>query len=1560
MENTNLIKPYEISIWGFQKKRKSLTKEEITEPLLSMRRKQKRDVFKSKIENTTSDYEDFKVINPDGIPSYYDEYKIAIIGSNTMTALSRACEPHFERKTTGENTLTFTLYTKYWDSDACAFVDNPFIKYLTNERVVKLKYEDKWYDFVIKQIVESSDKKSYRYTAKDRFIAELGKNGFNLEFDKELENNQGTITYLANKALEGSAWTVDEKSDLIQQTKVEPLYIGKLNTSITARNLENDELLVIPDGKQILLFYSQLSANSNFVQFLYSEDGYVTDEDRIIISNKHGNPIPNYYIESVTYQQNEDGSFSFVPNFVDSVSYSDRYRGRRIVRQQLSGYDSFLDKYISKYEKNGVEYNCYSESEYVTDELVRDIICNGKDFKNSSGWQAGAKQIISPTMIYSGDNGLDYAQNVTEIDWGKIASEWESEESTIDSDYFAGLKIHFNNKPVFNTGIKNNKEIVKGIVSGEEYMVRIKYYESNAEKGQDGQGLIRPEYSNLILGISEYGYDDNYNYIEKNNYTAQGSWFKDDLEYWNCVLTFNSSITEDELGKKKIGLKVLNDKDICIYEIQLFKLMLDQNGEIIIPGKQIIQSNVLSIYNLYIPGKTIGLKEKEQFIPDYRLSGDEFVLEANGFYPKYDKSFEKIRSIDIKESNRFNILQKLCETFECWVEFNVKHEENGKIWRDRLGRPEKKVRFKQYVGKENFSGFKYGVNLSSMQRTVDSNQIVTKIIVKNNTNEFGKNSFCSIARASENPIKENFILNFDHYIHSGLIDEAQLNRDLYEHPNNQIKINYSTADEEAIVVNTYDRSVCYYHKLAEINSNREALIEELALWKSDKDVVDSDLFIADQIIQEAEEQIAELKQNFQEAYTEISGFMSYISGDYSPKSLELVTLYEAAKSDEACRKICQEIIVLKAKIVEYSKLKEDLDIRQKEVDKKIAQIEESLNKILEEKNELNLEFFEKYSDFIQEGSWISEDYYDDNLYYLDAENVLYGQARPKITYTINVVEISGLPGYEGYKIDIGDRTFMEDTEFFGYVYEDGIKTPYKEKIVVTQIDNSLDEPSKDKITVKNYKNQFEDLFQTITATVQSLQYHEGEYARAAAIVSPDSQINGDSLADAMENNDFNISNSKAKSLQWGKNGFINKNLYRPNEILKMVGGALYLSKDGGDTWGTAITGEGINASYIKTGALDTSIIRITDGANICFGWDKDGLTAYAKKIVDEDNYKKFIPDADNYVRFNKYGLYGKSSGKLADIFGNKQEREEFNSLKKDASFALLWDGLYLNFIDQGIQINKEGFVVSEPIDEGARANRLKIGKIGNDTYGMQLYDIEIDAETGKAKSIPILTQTGDGILIGQEEDENEYLKLSKGSITAHFQHGILKSTDEVGYMIPISVFEDDKTKHSGFIITSEENEEFMFNKFFVADGAGGVRNYSTGLNNNEFSNNFIQIHTLKTITDNGTIYMAPGFLIGSTGSNEYGQKNRAMIYGNAIGGYDVNSGAPVYNENRNRGYLNLSYYSPGIEGMADSNTIVTRIVLDYQGINLSYIKNNTSTTFTFNDTTLTRLAELLK
>jgi hypothetical protein len=70
----------------------------------------------------------------------------------------RANSPKLVSNVNGSNTLTFSLYFRYYDEEAEQFYTNPFLNLLSNERKIKLRHgipgatDTKWYDFVVKNI----------------------------------------------------------------------------------------------------------------------------------------------------------------------------------------------------------------------------------------------------------------------------------------------------------------------------------------------------------------------------------------------------------------------------------------------------------------------------------------------------------------------------------------------------------------------------------------------------------------------------------------------------------------------------------------------------------------------------------------------------------------------------------------------------------------------------------------------------------------------------------------------------------------------------------------------------------------------------------------------------------------------------------------------------------------------------------------------------------------------------------------------------------------------------------------------------------------------------------------------------------------------------------------------------------------------------------------------------------------------------------------------------------------------------------------------------------------
>ena len=104
------------------------------------------------------------------------ERKICVIGTDEMVSLNRALEPVLTRNVNGVKKFTFKMYKRYIDRETGEEVYNPFIDYLINERKIKLKYgvddegNDKWYDFIIKNVNETSTTYLYQFDLEDAIV----------------------------------------------------------------------------------------------------------------------------------------------------------------------------------------------------------------------------------------------------------------------------------------------------------------------------------------------------------------------------------------------------------------------------------------------------------------------------------------------------------------------------------------------------------------------------------------------------------------------------------------------------------------------------------------------------------------------------------------------------------------------------------------------------------------------------------------------------------------------------------------------------------------------------------------------------------------------------------------------------------------------------------------------------------------------------------------------------------------------------------------------------------------------------------------------------------------------------------------------------------------------------------------------------------------------------------------------------------------------------------------------------------------------------------------------
>lgn len=1263
MKNT---RPYEISIW-----------EDRITYVLKEREGENSIEVDDITDRPTSFWEQYSITN-----QYLKERKIAIIGSNTMNNDIMAFEPKFKQEVSGNFSLSFKMAYKYRDEITGKLVDNPYIKFLINERKIKLWYKNKWFDLLIKEVSENSEDYIFKYTANALFINELSKTGNSVELDTELENNVGTITELASKVLDGSGWTVDPESEILHSYNEEQLYEAIIGEDIEAYKIDfstadalSSTPITIKSGSKIYCYFSSLTEEDIDFQILFQEDeekGYEIDDDHIITN------ADNYIIKDFAY---DSEVFARLPDFISSYTFCDK-RGKRTVRKPETKFLPKLGEMVEILkDENDEEVLCYKEEEYVTSSTVETYCLNTSQFLDREYWYELQNE-TKLTMVPSAETN-----NTLQVEFcagGSVLNKSLSSPSILDS---------------FENGIKAGQKFGFSIRVGSEqeaYIPNTLNYEICTYK------LQNEVYTKLDTIFSFTPTEEDFN--DDNLYLASDEEYTNFLRYSFAIESLKT-YTKEELENLKdneilLGLFINSSiaQTISIEEIYLFDYIIDEAGTKMIMPDDIITGFVKTKYYYF---KENDNKEVED-VEDLNLLWPVSYESRKDLIPKFNKDCEKVRTITTSESNRFNIIQDLCELFECWAVFEIQHDERGAIALDENYRPIKKVKFKEYVGDNNYIGFKYGINLKSITREVQSDTIITKMIVKDNSNEFGEDGFCSIARASENPTKTNFLLDFSYYTNQLLLDYNALQADLY-----------STG------LNT--GSVGYIVGLTRANKEKKDLIYEQSNLQLEAIHIEAEITVNEGLLENAEAEI----QRLESGLLEVTGK----TWEEIKQLPENDPILKQSYVIQAMASIPQQRIIsgtAQSKLQEFKDALYENKDRQEEIENKLTEISDTVQTLTED-------FNQKYYQYVQEGTWISEDYYDDNLYYFDSLSTLATSAKPQITYTIDVLDISPVEGFENYNYEIGDKTFMEDTMFFGWTVVNGAKTPRKEEVIISEIEWDLDNPDQTKITIQNYKTQFEDLFQRITATTTAVEYSTGKYEKVSQIVDTNGNIKPSVLEFSMINNDFIISNAGDESVVIDDQGITTTNLFDQSKAIRIISGGIFLTKDGGQTWSTGITGSGINANYLTTGRVDTSVVTVGNSSYPHFRWDKDGISAYkvTKSSLGDVNY-----DFRTFVRLDQYGLYG--------IKGNENfVADSEQSVIESAPFSLTWSGFRLKTTDggiKGIEITSENDfrVLGVPVRREASAPELiKIGRLDQDNVGIRISDLEGNSvlETGNRGSL---------------------------------------------------------------------------------------------------------------------------------------------------------------------------------------------------------------------------------
>lgn len=294
---------------------------------------------------------------------------------------------------------------------------------------------------------------------------------------------------------------------------------------------------------------------------------------------------------------------------------------------------------------------------------------------------------------------------------------------------------------------------------------------------------------------------------------------------------------------------------------------------------------------------------------------------------------------------------------------------------------------------------------------------------------------------------------------------------------------------------------------------------------------------------------------------------------------------------------------------------------------------------------------------------------------------------PEVTYSLNVVDSSGLIEYRKTNCDEVYNDLVRTLHNAGQIIPkagDYVKV-YDEQVglkgvpgLITNIKRYLDKPQSNSITLDTAYTDADDLVGNIITATNTVLNNTDIYARTS-VIKADGTIEGTALAKSLEENakdNISIVGVKGSTLL-DSSGLLVTNPSNPNRKMKYTGTGVYGTVDNGASYDLMMGPEGINANYINAGLIDTQSVQIISGKNAKVKLDNLGLS-----VVDNPSKSYYIPsidarDTDSFRDWNQSNLkafIGVDNNNEALLYLSGQMVVEKGS--KIAGWNVLEDKLY--------------------------------------------------------------------------------------------------------------------------------------------------------------------------------------------------------------------------------------------------------------------------------------------
>lgn len=258
---------------------------------------------------------------------------------------------------------------------------------------------------------------------------------------------------------------------------------------------------------------------------------------------------------------------------------------------------------------------------------------------------------------------------------------------------------------------------------------------------------------------------------------------------------------------------------------------------------------------------------------------------------------------------------------------------------------------------------------------------------------------------------------------------------------------------------------------------------------------------------------------------------------------------------------------------------------------------------------------ENYGEYIIEGSYSNTEQPYSNLLIQDGLEASDKYATPDITYTVGVVDSSGLMEYRAQHTlicnelikrlhnvgqiapHVGDYVSIQD-EPMGMFGVPGL---------ITQISRRIDDPYQNTITIDTSYTDADELVGNIITATNTVLNNKDIYGRAA-IINNKGELSSTTVSNALSTgtNSISIVSTNGK-VAVDDNGLTCVNPLNKDEVMRYNGTGILGSSNGGATWRELMSQDGINANYINAGTINASKVSITDGGHDVTAMNADGL-----------------------------------------------------------------------------------------------------------------------------------------------------------------------------------------------------------------------------------------------------------------------------------------------------------------------------------------------------------------